>query len=203
MLIAAFTVSNEAHGTSYAKPKLENIYSPNKQYFVRVDPETKVHKVYAEGSEQALWSFTRRVWHEDYYVSNDGGLVAWVAWQHCMTDKLDDPAVIIYSRNGIAGSRSYDELCFPRHLFPWEIGPIGSSWRVWRHSSRMSGDMVDIDTVGIGGTHILLLSDSLRIEDDKGAITLIFLIGGAVLCVAGAVYIRRKKTYKAILSNGG
>ena len=181
-----------AHATSYAKPRPRCVNSPNGKYFVRIDPNTQNHEIFAVGSDTALWSFSRRVWHDDYFVSNDGELVAWVAWRHCSIERVNDPAFIVYSRDGIAVSHSYRDLCNPKRRLPWDIGPIGNFWRVWRKESGMSGDTITINTVGFGTKKILLTPQGLGTVEGSRPDLLLVALGGAVLAVAVVLICLRK-----------
>lgn len=161
VMVTFLTVSQSVFATSYVEPTVRNVRSPNGKFFVHIDPATMKHDVYAVGMSEPIWSFSRRVWHDGYFVSNNGDLVAWVAWRHCCVQDIKEPAIIVYSSSGIAASYSYAAVCTPRRRFPWDAGPIGDDWRVWRGESEMRGDMIDIDTVGLGRLNILLTPEGI------------------------------------------
>lgn len=182
-----------AHATSYAQPKLRDVYSPNRKYFVRIHPDTEKHDIFAVGDDTPLWSFTRHVWHDDYFVCNDGEFVAWVAWRHCKAEQVNDSAVIVYSRDGIAASHSYRDLCSPQRRLPWDVGPIGDFWRVWRKECQMAGDTITINTIGIGGKRIVLTREGLGSVDGSFTVALLAAFGATVVAIALALIYQRMK----------
>lgn len=157
-LSLAASLASDASATSYAEPRPRDVLSFSGEYRLHFDPQTQRHDVYAQGEAWPKWSFTRPVGRDDYFVSNDGQFVAWVAWRFCRVEDLADPAVIVYSPTGVVVSHTYRDLCRPRRLFPWEIGPIGSFWRLWRAEAYMSGDVVVVNTVGLGVFRLVLVS---------------------------------------------
>jgi len=142
-------VATSAFATSFVPPQKRDVYSPNKEYFVRVDPQRNKLTVYRTTSpKRALWSIERPIWLEEYFISDSGSAVVFVAWEFVRTDQLNEPALIVYTSEGIALSKTYKEISKPRRIALNEVGPIGSFWRIWKEKNIQTPDSVKVSPVG-------------------------------------------------------
>jgi hypothetical protein len=121
---------NSANATKIASPKDQVVKSPNGQYHLQIKAKDGLHEM-REG-DKVLWSFNREVWHDDYFVSNDGKYVLWVSWASVKVDDVKTQALVVYSSECVALKKSYGEISTPRPYNKGEVGPIGDFWRIWR-----------------------------------------------------------------------
>ena len=99
VLVACGYLLPLAKGTSYAPPEDRTARSPNGKFTLRIDPKNGRHRVYQ--GKKRLWSFQQEVWHDAFFLSNDGQRVMWLAWPYVQTEALKTPAMIIFSPSGI------------------------------------------------------------------------------------------------------
>ena len=123
--------------TSYASPKERVVKSPNGKYSLDVNPMTGQHEVRKDG--KLVWSFKRKIWHDRFFLSNDGQRVMWVAWSNMQEhdDKgyinrqadqaQQDQAIAVYSPAGMVLKKTFAEMGKPRKRVG--RGPIGDFWR--------------------------------------------------------------------------
>jgi hypothetical protein len=121
---------SSANATKIASPRDQVVKSPNGQYHLQIKAKDGLHEI-REG-DKVLWSFNREVWHDKYFVSNDGKYVLWVSWDSVKVDDVKTQALVAYSSEGVALKRTYAELGTPRPYHEGEVGPIGDFWRIWR-----------------------------------------------------------------------
>lgn len=153
-----------ASATSYAPPEDQAIPSPNGKFTLKITANTGEHRL-MEG-DKVLWSFKRDVWHDQYFVSNDGKHVLWVAWKYVKLEDAANKAIVVYSAKGEAVSRTYAEASKPRAYKDHEIGPIGDFWRIWREMEiTREGDVVTIKAAG-KGDFVVDLSDLKKITEE-------------------------------------
>jgi len=146
LVMACFCFISSAQATSYAKPKDRDIKSSNGQYLLHINAGSGLHEV-KEG-EKVLWSFEKNVWHNDYYVSDDGKYVLWVAWKYVKEEDLQAEAVVVYSSEGVVLKKTYAEVGTPRKYKEDEIGPIGDFWRIWRAGVIIKERVISIEVAG-------------------------------------------------------
>jgi len=145
LMISGFLAT--ALATSFAEPQDREVKSANGKYSLKIEAESGKHRIY-EG-EKLLWSFEREIWHDEYFVSNDGKHVLWVAWKFVREDQVKrDVAVKVYGAKGVEMSQTYDQVSQPRPYAEGEVGPIGDFWRIWRGECKQEGDVVTIQTAG-------------------------------------------------------
>jgi hypothetical protein len=137
---------NSAKATSYADPEDQVVKSPNGQYHLHIKAKTGLHEM-REG-EKVLWSFNREVWHDDYFVSNDGKHVLWVSWDTVKEDDVKTEALVVYASAGVALKKTYAELGTPRPYHKGEVGPIGDFWRIWRGDITRKDEVISIPVEG-------------------------------------------------------
>jgi hypothetical protein len=131
-----------------------------------VNPDTQVHTVYdARDRSKPLWSFSKPVWHNPFLLSNDGTVVATVAWQHVKIEYLDDAiGVTFWSKDGVFGTYLIKELCpDPPKTQDVGIGPIGDFWRTWYTTTVEDGESFTIRTTR-GTEHRFRFSDGKLVE---------------------------------------
>src|SRR5262245_8637977 len=88
-VLALLACCSQALATSYAPPKRRDVYCSNRAFVLDVNPETNVHTVYAaDHRTKPLWSFSRPVWHYPFLLSDDGSVVATVAWEHIREEDI-------------------------------------------------------------------------------------------------------------------
>src|SRR5262245_29093585 len=134
IFLLVFTTPQICGATSYARPIRHDVFSPNRDYVLDVDPETEVHVVYAtKDRTKPLWSFSMHVWQAPFLLSNDGAVVATLAWEHIRVQDLDDAQCIEFrNKEGVFKAYSFAELCpNPARTILTGGGPIGGFWRTW------------------------------------------------------------------------
>lgn len=149
LLIGIFLVAglSVAFATSYAPVQVRSILSANKEFELTITPKTGLHEIKTRQG-QLKWTFTRKVWQDDYFISNDGNKVIWVAWPYVKASNCNEPAVIIYSEHSSPTEWTYDAVSIPRIYKENEIGPIGEFWRIWRGSASNQDGTIIIKTEG-------------------------------------------------------
>lgn len=162
LLVVVLTLALQlsGHATSYADPKSETIESANGKYTLITDPKTKNHKVYSSDNlKEPLWSFERRIWHDEFFLSNDGQRVLWVAWEDVQVDDgkewrnrqadeaQQEEAVVVYSADGVIVKKTFADVSNP--IKPEGPGPIGDFWRVWRGTEITQKD--DVISIAVKG----------------------------------------------------
>ena len=136
-----------ALATSFAPPTDRVVKSPNGTYALHIHAKSGKHEI-KKGNE-VLWSFKRDVWHNDYYLSDNGKHVLWVGWQYIkVSDASKTSAIAVYSADGSVSERTISKVSTPRRYKKTEIGPIGSFWRIWRDKSSREGEIVTIPVAG-------------------------------------------------------
>lgn len=140
---------NPAMATRFVEPKDTQYQSPNGKYTLKITAATGEHQL-CEG-DKVLWSFNRRLWYNDYFVSNDGKCVLWVNWQHVSEEyPKKTEAYAVYTAEGKVAGKNVNEIS---ELRMWRegdsIGPFGASMRVWRDKViKRDGEKVTIQVVG-------------------------------------------------------
>jgi hypothetical protein len=152
-VLVLLAVPCSAWGTSYAPPQRRDVYSPNRQFILDVNPETGVHSVYAVADRtRELWSFKLSVWLFDFALSNDGKVVAVVFWQHLHAEDVEEAVGVgFWNDGGLFRSYAVGELCpLPAHTRTWwgGHGPIGEFWRTWHDKVARYGDTLTVRTTG-------------------------------------------------------
>src|SRR5262249_31165234 len=136
----------------YPRPKRHDVYSPNRAYVLDVNPDTEEQKVYAaQDRTKALWSFSCRVWHGPFYLSNDGKVVAEVQWYYVDADALGTGNCIVFrSKAGPVKSYRFADLCpDPRRRGWLEGGPLRGRQCVWYARTSQEGDTVSVETTDL------------------------------------------------------
>jgi hypothetical protein len=152
-----FGTANECSATKFAQPKRKDVFSPNGHFVLDVDPNKDSVTVYAvEDRKAPLWSFSERLWHTPFFVSNDGDVIVKVAWQFVQQDELGRSNCIEFrSRDGLFRAYTFAEVCH-NPAKTNNDGPIGEFWRTWYRdpasSLRQSGDALFLSTTD-GMTH--------------------------------------------------
>jgi len=115
-----------------ASPVRHEVFSPNGEFVLDVDPAAERLTAYATGDRQtALWSFNRHVWQEQHFLSDDGQTVGLVTWRFVQVDELvDGVCVEFWNRTGRFREYTFSELC-PNPSEFWEMCPVGDFWRKW------------------------------------------------------------------------
>ena len=145
LLMSGFLTT--AMATKYAMPQDSEVKSDNGKYVLKITAKTGKHGVY-EG-DKLLWSFEREVWHNGYFLSNDGKHVLWVAWKHMKAEHTDKKeAVVAYAAEGKVMSKTFGQVSEPRPRGAREVGPIGDFWRLWRGKMEQEGNKVTIAVAG-------------------------------------------------------
>jgi hypothetical protein len=148
-LAVTLLVSPCSPATSYARPERHQVHSLNGAYFLDVNPQSRSHTIYAAGApDTPLWSFSAPVWQSPFFLSDDGRVAASLAWQHIRVQDIEEMgAVWFWDRTGKFQSYAMADLCpYPRRQGLFEVGPIGSFWRVWCDEVEQDGDTLRIRT---------------------------------------------------------
>ena len=54
-------------------PQARKIYSENNKFYIDLAPFSPTQHVYSSiDGVNPIWSFSENVWHNEYYISNDG-----------------------------------------------------------------------------------------------------------------------------------
>jgi hypothetical protein len=137
----------QALATSYAEPEDRVVKSPNGKFALKIHAKKGLHEV--KSGKKVLWSFQRDVWHDDYFVSNDGQRVLWVSDRYVSAEDANKKAALaVYSSKGVLLSKTGADVSKPRRYYKGEMGPIGDHWRIWRGKATQDGDVVTIETSG-------------------------------------------------------
>jgi hypothetical protein len=148
ILIAWMAFTANALATSYAPPKDYDVKSANGKFTLHLNAKENHHEVKGAFESQGGWKFSHKMWHDRFFISDDGETAAIVHWKWCKADQLDEPAVVIYGREGVRATFSYRELSTPRNRGEREVGPIGDLWRVWRSDATLKGNLLTIKVEG-------------------------------------------------------
>lgn len=151
------SVSGIAFATTYAPPRNRTVSSENGDYELRIDPSAGELSAYEKASGRKLWKVKRKIWLEEYFLSNDGKILLVAKWEWVKYENLKSPAVLIYREGELEISYTYIKLSKPRRIKLLGEGPIGSFWRVWRSGVKQKNQKVTIWTSG-WGTRIFDLS---------------------------------------------
>jgi hypothetical protein len=144
--VVLFGLISSANATKIASPKDQVVKSPNEKYHLQIQAKNGLHEM-REG-DKVLWSFHKEVWHDKYFVSNDGKHVLWVSWASVKVDDLNTHALVVYSSDGVALKKSFGEISTPRPYNKGEIGPIGDFWRIWRGDITRKEEVISIAVEG-------------------------------------------------------
>jgi hypothetical protein len=139
-LLLPLLFAGPALGYKPASPVRHDVFSPNGAFVLDVDPTAKRLTVYAAGNRQTpLWSFDRSVWQEEHFLSDDGRMVALVAWRFVQLDKLPGGVCVeFWNQTGLSRNYTFAELCPNPSDSYLEWGPVGDFWRKWY--SQVDGD---------------------------------------------------------------
>lgn len=137
----------DAEAIKFAAPQDRTVVSPNGEYSLEIEAKSGRHVI--RKGQKVLWSFKRKVWHDEYFLSDDGQCVLWVAWRFVkVEDTKKEGAIIVYSAKG-ATRQTYTEVSSPRRYREREIGPHGKFWRIWRDRKiARKGEVVSIPVNG-------------------------------------------------------
>lgn len=135
-------------GTRFAPPEKDEVFSLNGKFYVKIDPDSETHQVFSIEDLEPIWEFQRKVWHEEYFIANDGQSVVLVAWPFVSEPNLDKPAIIVYRADGKADNLAYNAVSTPRKYHPGEVGPLGDRWRIWRKGAEVQKTDLVIEVEG-------------------------------------------------------
>lgn len=134
--VVLMAFASTAFATSYAPPTDREIKSSNGKYILRISAKDSMHYVFEKSSpKKVLWSFSRHLWHDDYYLSDDGARVVWVAWPYVQVSETSKSAIEVWTKDGLKEAATFDKVGDLRKPSKGEIAPIGDFWRVWRAAS--------------------------------------------------------------------
>lgn len=93
-------------------PEDDWIYSPNKQYVLRLTFRGNDQNVYkADDREKPLWSFRIEQWGHNFHVADDGSVVAEVRDSYYDLADKSKAGVLFRDKTGIVAEHSYESLC--------------------------------------------------------------------------------------------
>jgi len=142
-------ISLNCLATSYARPQAHNVYSPNRAFFLAVNPYTETHEIFkTKDSDTPLWYFKKKVWHFPFLVSNDGNKVATVEWKHIELEDLDSSGIQIWTKNGVIKSIKIRELCPdpPKAEKIMMEAPVNDKVHTWYYEVKSNGETFTIKT---------------------------------------------------------
>jgi len=139
--------ASPCYATKYASPKRHDVFSKNEAFVLDVNPETNLHVVFdVKDRTKPLWSVSFRVWHFPILLSNDGKVVATVAWEHVRVQDIGEcAAVTFWNKDGKFRTYPLRELCPdpPKTVGP---GPVGDVERTWHMGAGSVGDKFSVWT---------------------------------------------------------
>lgn len=147
-MISMLALTGPLTATKITKPVDHDVKSANGNFTLHVSAKEGNHEVTGEFHSNEGWKFSHRVAFQSFFVTDDGESVAVVDWALCKADELDQPAVVIYGREGARRTFSYREISLPRKRNEDEIGPVGDFWRVWRGDASLNGYLLTINGEG-------------------------------------------------------
>jgi hypothetical protein len=132
-----------------APPEKETIFSENKEYSVKINPDTGRHTVYsADKPNEEKWSFQWKSRRDTWAISNDGKSVIWLAWKYVKNEDFHRPCIVVFDWKGVKRFYSYKDISVPREYKNREKGPIGGFWRVWSESVKVDKEFIYIEPAG-------------------------------------------------------
>ncbi len=138
-----------ARATSYEEPKKHRVYSPDKEHFILVDPESKNHSIRSTNIPWLkIWSFSHDFQFDSLYLANDGKAAFWVAWRFVQEDGFQKAAIVIFNDHGETVRISYADASKPRKYRYREVGPIGDFWRIWRNDIEQNEEGIIVQPEG-------------------------------------------------------
>ena len=147
-LMSMIALTGDLMATKITEPVDHDVKSANGKFTLHVSAEDGNHEVTGEFLSNGGWKFSNRVAFQSFLVSDDGESVAVVDWALCKADELDQPAVVIYGREGARRTFCYREISIPRKRNEDEVGPVGDFWRVWRGDASLNGNLLTIKGEG-------------------------------------------------------
>lgn len=141
-------LTGNALATKFVSQKSHDVESTNRKFKLHVNAEDGAHEVSGDFGFLKGWKFHHDISNHGFFVSDDGESAAVVHWRFCKTEELDEPAVVIYGRDGARRIFTYRQLSKPRKLGEDEIGPIGDFWRIWRGDAAIKGNLLTIAVEG-------------------------------------------------------
>lgn len=150
LIICSFLIfANVCHGFSPVRPKRHDVFSPNKQNVLDVNPKTERHNVYAvKDRTTPLWTFSQSVGLGPFFLSDDGKIVVRLAWEFVGVEDLGDMTCIQFrNKDGVFKSYTFAELC-PNPARPglFEPSPAGSFWRKWYYEAEQEPNSLRLQT---------------------------------------------------------
>ncbi|QTN32632.1 hypothetical protein HZ994_09895 [Akkermansiaceae bacterium] len=166
LLMTMIALTGNALATKFAPPKSHDVESTNGKFKLHVNAEDGGHEVTGDFRFLKLWKFHHDISNHSFFVSDDGEAAVVVHWAWCKADELDEPAVVIYGRDGARRIFTYRQLSTPRKPGEDEIGPIGDFWRLWRDDATIKGNLLTIQVEG-RKTQVIDLKTAACVEVDK------------------------------------
>jgi hypothetical protein len=141
--------TSEACAFSPAPPKRHDVFSPNRNFVVDVNPNTETHIVYASNDRKnSLWSFKRPIGSEKFFLSDDGQVVVVVAGRYVWRNGLGRDCCEFWNAGGKFMAHSFRAICpSPRTLWFFE-GPIGPGSCIWYDDVIQDGNTLHVRTTG-------------------------------------------------------
>jgi hypothetical protein len=191
--------------TSYAPPERHDVFSKNHAFVLDVNPQTQVHTIYAtETRDKPLWTFSEPVGHAPILLSDDGTVVATIAWKHIKEENIPVAAgVQFWNKDGLFRSYSLRELCSnPPRTQDVGLGPVGEFWHTWYREATDGGDRFWLRTT-TGSVFEFRFADGELINHRPVALNSVrrywWLVAAAsaVVVPSLAFWLRRRKTKDA------
>ncbi|MBM4071596.1 MAG: hypothetical protein FJ271_22085 [Planctomycetes bacterium] len=156
-LLASLALAPASHAFKPAPPIRRDVWSPSGEYVLDVNPETNVHKVHlAANRKTSLWSFAQPLGIGEVFLSDNGKVVAIVAWRFAHGE---GDCVTFRNNTGTIKSYPFAEICpNPRVKLPFEPGPIGVVSFIWRNEHFLRDEIEDTFQVTTTGWHEYIFS---------------------------------------------
>lgn len=165
-MILLLLIASPGYATSYGRPERHDVFSKNRAFVLDVNPETGLHRVFdVRDRTKPLWGMAFWVWHFPILLSDDGTVVATLAWKYVRVQDIDETeAITFWNKDGAFRSHLLSDLC-PDPM-PAHGGPVGDFWRSWLSDVSSNGDSLSVRTIR-GVSHRFRFADGERIKPDS------------------------------------
>jgi hypothetical protein len=198
ILLLLLLPAGEAIAYSPARPTRHDVYSANGAFVLDVDPRAKRLSVYAANNrDKPLWSFDRAVWQETHLLSDDGKVVAVVAWRFVQVSETPDGVCIEFWNDlGMFKKYTFADVCPHPRRYWLEPGPVGSFWRTWYSEVEGDGAALRVRTTD-EFEYVFAMDDgrilqATRIRLPWWSWWALFLLGAGGIAVFFVLWCRRK-----------
>jgi hypothetical protein len=164
--------SCQAHATTFSFDRSPvDEPSPNGQFILTLRPKEGVHVVsLASKRSEPLWSFEADTFFKRFFISNDGQIVAQMAFPQRRKEEYPETIGITFrSKEGVLRSYRVQELCpNPDSYENKEFKPVGYMAQfqlTWYKKARSDGESLFLSTTD-GIEYVFRLSDGEMMQKE-------------------------------------